>query len=115
MNNLLEIILEQRKERDARHSTILSKRHHIRKAIVSAALLIVFVFSSFCARYAIAATSEVKAQPSPNPTVLFEKGLLTVQAKGVTLQALMEEVSQKAGIGGSVREGSQKKERSHEE
>jgi len=37
-------------------------------------------------------------QPSPNPTVLFEKGLLTVRVEGVDLNTLMGEIAKKAGM-----------------
>lgn len=50
----------------------------------------------------------LKAPPSltvPNPAVIFDKGLLTVDAKDVELQLLMDEISKKAGIAVSVSEG----------
>jgi len=81
-----------------------SERHHIQKTTVLAALLIAFVFSAFFPHDSIAATSEAKAQPLTNPTVLFEKGLLTVQAEGEALNALLGEIAKKAGMAVSISE-----------
>jgi len=74
-------------------------------------------FASFLP-IAIAAPAKAETQPAPSPSigeaakpvaplmgegkgerVIFTKGLLTVQAKDVTLKSLLEEIGQKAGIG----------------
>ena len=84
-------------------------------------LALSFVLSMFFASFlpiAIAAPAKAETQPAPSPSigeaakpvaplmgegkgerVIFTKGLLTVQAKDVTLKSLLEEIGQKAGIG----------------
>lgn len=57
-----------------------------------------FPFLSFPAQPAYAAPSASTAKATENPSVVFSKGLLTVQAKAVRLQALMEAIGKKAGI-----------------
>lgn len=57
-----------------------------------------FPFLSFSAQPAHAAPSASTAKATENPTVVFSKGLLTVRAKAVRLQTLMEAIGKKAGI-----------------
>ncbi len=55
-------------------------------------------FLSFPIQPAHAAPSVSKAKQPENPNVVFSKGLLTVQAKAVRLQTLMDAIGRKAGI-----------------
>lgn len=63
-----------------------------------------FVLLTIIPQAAIAAPQSPKAQNLQNPNITFEKGLLSVQVEDVRLKALMEEITQKAGIGVSVSE-----------
>lgn len=56
------------------------------------------LFFFFPAQPAHAAPSVSKVKQAENPNVVFSKGLLTVQAKAVSLQTLMEAIGEKAGI-----------------
>jgi type II secretory pathway component GspD/PulD (secretin) len=65
-------------------------------------LVIPFTFLPWFSPVGVAASSSPEAQKVQNPNVTFEKGLLMVQAKEVSLKALLNEIGQKAGIGVSV-------------
>lgn len=57
-----------------------------------------FPFLSFRTQPAHAASSASKIKPVENPNVVFSKGLLTVQAKDVRLQMLMDGIGMKTSI-----------------
>jgi len=61
-------------------------------------LFVLIASLTFFSQMAIAAPSTSKAQQVQNPNVIFAKGLLTVRAKEVRLQTLMEAIGKKAGI-----------------
>ncbi len=62
------------------------------------ALLISFVLSLLFSQFAFASPSSPVSQKTHNTNVRFNQGLLSVQADGVALGVLMEEVSRKADI-----------------
>ena len=72
-------------------------------------LFIFFAISCLSLNTSVAAPTATKPQKTQNPKVMFNKGLLTVQAKDVRLKALMEEIGKKTGVGVSVAENLQKK------
>lgn len=70
-----------------------------------------FVYLPVFSGKAIAAppTSKSTTQRVQNPNVIFGKGLLTVQAKAVRLQTLMEAIGKEAGIEVSLSDSIQQK------
>lgn len=56
-----------------------------------------FVLLTLLPQFTFAAPTIPETQAAQSPKVIFEKGLLTVEAKGVKLQALITEVSKEEG------------------
>ena len=86
------------------HRTFLSQ-----SSIAVIPLLFLFTFFPSFSQIAVAAPSSAEAQQVQNPNVTFEKGLLSAQAEGVKLKALMEGISKKADIGVSINPALQEK------